>query len=139
VFSDWENIDYFDGGGYDFDGKLEEAFVRYEEQAMVNATEISDLRQERGQGDLNFRAGINRAEWVAPTLYEKTVEHFEFDWEYAEPPIQSRFIQNINSFIYNFDGFGNDSNFVFDKRGFRMIAQDQADEIPNFEDKILYN
>ncbi|KAF2806432.1 amine oxidase [Mytilinidion resinicola] len=140
VYSDWENIDYFDGRGYDFDGKLEEAFARYEEHALVNATKISDLRQERGQADLNFRAGLNLAGWVAQTPYEKTAEYFEFDWEYAEPPVQSSFIQNINSFIYNFDGFGNDSNnFVFDKRGFRMIAQGQADEIPNFAEKILYN
>jgi len=52
----------------------------------------------------------------------------------------SQLYPKINSFIYNFDGFGNDSNnFVFNKRRFRMIAQGQADEIPNFEDKILYN
>jgi polyamine oxidase len=139
-FSNWSSIDYFDGNGHDFDGKLEEAFARYEDEVMPKAEEISDLRQERGQIDLNFRAGLNLAKWNAKTPYEKTAEYFSFDWEYAEPPVQSSYIQNINSFTYNFEGFGDENNnFVYDKRGFRTIIQGQADEIPDFEDKILFN
>jgi polyamine oxidase len=139
-YSNLSSIDYFDGNGHDFDGKLEEAFVRYEDEVMPKAEEISDLRQERGQSDLNFRAGLNLAGWIAKTSYEKTVEYFSFDWEYAEPPVQSSYIQNINSFAYNFEGFGDeDNNFVYDERGFRTIIQGQANEITNFEDKILFN
>lgn len=53
--------------------------------------------------------------------------------------MQSSFTQNINSFAYNFDGFGNaDNNFVHDARGFRMLAQGQADEILHFGEKVLY-
>jgi polyamine oxidase len=140
AFSDWSSIDFFDGNGYDFDGKLVDAFTRYEDEAMFLAEKISNLREDRGQIDLNFRAGLNLAKWVAKTPYEKTAEYFSFDWEYAEPPVQSSFIQNINSFAYNFDGFGNsDNNFVYDKRGFRTIAQGQVDEIPDFDKHVLYN
>lgn len=139
VYSNWTNIDYYDGNGFDADGKMEEAFARYEDVSFPIATDISDVRQERGQADLNFRAGLNLAGWRAQTPYEKTAEYFEFDWEYAEPPVQSSFIQNINSFAYNFDGFGNsDNNFVYDKRGFRTIVQGSADEVPDFDDHVLY-
>ena len=139
IYSNWSSIDYFDKGGYDYNGKQEEAFSRYEE-SIAAANQISDLRQERGQVDLNFRAGLNVAGWRAQTPYEKTAEFFEFDWEYAEPPVQSSFVQNVNSFVYNFDGFGDsDNNFVYDKRGFRTIAQGQANDVPEFEKKILYN
>ena len=138
-YSNWSSIDYFDENGHD-EGKLEEAFAKFEDDIFPKAEKISDLRQERGQIDLNFRAGLNLAGWTAQTPYEKTVEYFSFDWEYAEPPVQSSFIQNINSFTYNFEGFGNESNnFVYDKRGFRTVIQGQADEIPNFNDHILYN
>ncbi|KAF2714577.1 FAD/NAD(P)-binding domain-containing protein [Pleomassaria siparia CBS 279.74] len=128
-YSNSSSMDYFDGNGHDFDGNLEEAFTRYEDEAMTKAEDISDLPQGRGQVDLNLRAGLNLAGWRAKTPYEKTAEYFSFDWEYAEP------------FIYNFEGFGDENNnFVYDKRGFRTIIQGQADEIPHFEhDHILYN
>ncbi|KAG8961739.1 hypothetical protein FRC03_005018 [Tulasnella sp. 419] len=139
-YSDWTSIDYFTGDGHDDEGLIEEALVRYEEKAYPKASEHAQIRERRGLPDLNMKAGLNLAGWKAQTPEEKAVEYFSFDWEQAEPPVMSSYIQSINSYNENFIGFGNgDNQLVIDQRGFKEIIVGQAREIPDFDKKVLYN
>jgi polyamine oxidase len=140
TFSNWSNIDYFLADGYDSAGIIEAVLDNFEDTIFPLATENAAIREQNGRADLNMKAALGLSGWKASTPAERAAEYFVFDWEYAEPPIMSSYLESINSENYNSLGFGNgDNNLVIDQRGFKELILGQAREIPGFEKRVLYN
>lgn len=59
VLSVWEDIDYFNGGGWDGEnGPLQNAVTQYEEVAFFAAAADAGKRKSLGLTDLNMKAGF---------------------------------------------------------------------------------
>lgn len=71
--------------------------------------------------DTTSRTGY-RLSGASPTYtkYDKAVEYYNFDWEYAQTPDQSSWIATAGNYNATFDedvGFGGDDRMSIDQRG----------------------
>lgn len=134
----WSDIDYFTGDGWEGPGgKLQEAMARFEEVVFEKASTEAGRREQLGLADLSMRAGLRLAGWTPLTPEELAAEYFYHDWEMGESPVESSFIETINSHNETFIESGSDeNNLCVDPRGFKQVIVGQAAEVHDFEDKL---
>lgn len=139
-YSNWSNIDYFTEDGWqDETGSLAQALTRYEEEVFIKASADAGRRKALGLPDLSMKAGLRVAGWNPLTPEERAAEYFSHDWEQAEPPVESSFIGTIEVYNETFIEFGNsDNHLVIDQGGYKQVIIKYGDEIPNFQDKVLF-
>ncbi|KAG0642597.1 hypothetical protein HOY80DRAFT_1036181 [Tuber brumale] len=137
----WSNIDYYTESGWEGeDGPLKAAMDKYEEEIFPLASADAGRRVALGLPDLSMKAGLRVNGWAPMTPEERAAEYFSHDWEYAEPPIYSSFIECVNSYNESFiESSSSDNNLVIDPRGYKTVIIKQAEEIPSHQPKIMLN
>ncbi|KAF8446869.1 amine oxidase [Kalaharituber pfeilii] len=141
VRSIWTSLDYFTEDGWNGEnGTVAQAMHRYEEEYFPLAQVEAGRREELGLPDLSMKAGLSLVGWIPETAAEWIAEYFYHDWEMGETPVESSFIETVNSHNETFIESGSDeNNLVIEPRGFKQIVIGQANEIEDFEAKVLYN
>lgn len=140
-YSNWASIDYFTASGWEAEGgPLEAAVDRYEEVVFMAASADAGRRQALGLPDLSMKAGLRMNGWNPLTPEERTAEYFSHDWEQAEPPIESSFIETVVAYNETFIESGNsDNNLVIDQDGYKQVVLKYGAEIPGWSNKVLLN
>lgn len=97
-------------------------------------------RQSNNQVDLTARNGWSLSGWKPKDYVDRAVEYYLYDTEYAEPPEVSSWIQSSNNYNYTFNNWTATNDFVIDPRGFKILAQNEANRFlkPN-DPRLLLN
>ncbi|KAF8316802.1 hypothetical protein DL93DRAFT_2165923 [Clavulina sp. PMI_390] len=126
--NDWEDLTFYDQNGLNndtFPTVYDEGGDIYWD-TIVNAGER--ILQKRT--DATGRTGYILSGASTPyTQYDKAVEYYNYDWEYAQTPDQSSWIATAGNYNGTFDdyvGFGEDDQMVVDQRGYKHIVHAEA-------------
>src|SRR5436190_4531684 len=126
VYSNYDDILYFNESGLiDTNGFIDSVFESYD-TAFVEYCADAGNRESQGLIDQNAKTGLALSSWTAQTPAEQAVEWWHFDWEYGQAPEASSWIEAVNNYNYTFVNWSLDNQFVVDRRGFKIIVEEEA-------------
>ncbi|KAF8316776.1 amine oxidase [Clavulina sp. PMI_390] len=126
--NDWEDLTFYDQNGVNT-GVFPTA---YEQGGDIYTDTIikAGLRILQKRTDTTSRTGYLLSGATNPyTQYDKAVEYYNFDWEYAQSPDESSWIATAGNYNATFDdyvGFGSGDQMVVDQRGYKHILLSEA-------------
>ncbi|KAF9814640.1 hypothetical protein IEO21_05003 [Rhodonia placenta] len=138
VYNDWYgSMTTYDETGYsNYTDIFNESGDVYDELTVV-----AGARVEQQLVDLTARSGYSLIGSKPMTPADKACEYYQFDWEYAQTPLESSWIASSwgNNFTYDPDqgGFGDANEMSIDQRGFKYFIQAEAAEFLQPEQLML--
>jgi len=105
-------------------------------------TVVAGARVQKSLVDTTARTGYSLIGSKPMTPAEKACEYYQFDWEYAQTPLESSWIASSwgNNFTYDTDmgGFSDSNQMSIDQRGFKYLIQAEAAEFLQ-PDQLMLN
>ncbi|KZT05264.1 amine oxidase [Laetiporus sulphureus 93-53] len=139
VYSDWSGsiTTYDESGAVNYTDIFNDS-----DDYFTTLTVVAGERVQKQLVDLTARSGYSLIDAKPMTPAEKACEYYQFDWEYAQTPVESSLIASswANNFTYDPDmgGFGDDNMMSIDQRGFKHFIQTEAAEFLQ-PPQVMYN
>ncbi|KAL0952569.1 hypothetical protein HGRIS_006825 [Hohenbuehelia grisea] len=128
VVNDYGSMTTYDETGFvDFIDDVDAATDGFE-----SLTGLAGSRVEQNLVDINAKAGFALLNVKPQTAHAQASEYWNFDWEYANSPVQSSLVATSwnNNFTFNTDqgGFSEENRLATDQRGFKALIQEESKE-----------
>ncbi|KZS99844.1 uncharacterized protein LAESUDRAFT_609123, partial [Laetiporus sulphureus 93-53] len=139
VYSDWSGsiTTYDESGAVNYTDIFNDS-----DEYFTTLTVVAGERVENQLADLLLEADTLSIDAKPTTPAEKACEYYQFDWEYAQTPVESSLIASSwnNNFTYdpNMGGFGDDNMMSIDQRGFKHFIQAEAAKFLQ-PSQVMYN